>query len=162
MIKRLVAIVTCSMLGVIGAAGVAHSDTVGRYECNMLGTNTPEPIGDRAGHGLVSYQFSCIGVEGLLKGAVYSATHVSEWDGPDGKLVLVGGVHRMPGGLAVTQMQEGTSTIEMKDGKPVGVTGSGKALFKFASGSLASLSGKTLKFVNKSIGFNRFDIEWSE
>ena len=162
MTKRLVAVATCSVLCVIGTAGAAYSDVVGRYECNVVGNAIPEPIGDRAGHGLVSYQFSCVGVEGLLKGAVYSATAVSEWDGPNGKLLLVGGVHRVPGGLAVTQMQEGNVTMEMKDGKPVGSTGSGKALIKLASGTLSSLAGKTLKFANKSIGFNRFDIEWSE
>ncbi|WP_316176722.1 MULTISPECIES: hypothetical protein [unclassified Bradyrhizobium] len=83
-------------------------------------------------------------------------------DGPTGKLVLVGGVHRTPGGLALTQMQEGTATIEMKDGRAVGLAGSGKALIKFTSGALAVLSGKTPKFVTKSIGFNRFDILWSE
>ncbi len=162
MIRRLVTAVTCSVLGLFGVVEVAHSDVIGRYECNVLGVSTPEPIGDRPGHGLAQYQFSCVGVEGLLKGAVYSAMNVSEWDGPNGKLVLVGGVHRTPGGLAVTQMQEGTATIEMKDGKAAGVTGSGRAVIKFASGTLAGLSGKTLKFVNKSIGFNRFDIEWSE
>jgi len=162
MIKRLVTMVACSVLSLIGAVEAAHSDIIGRYECNVLGVSTPEPIGDRPGHGLAQYQYSCVGVEGLLKGAVYSAMNVSEWDGPNGKLILVGGVHRTPGGLAVTQMQEGAVTIEMKDGKAVGLTGSGKAIIKFASGTLAGLSGKTLKFANKSIGFNRFDIEWSE
>jgi hypothetical protein len=160
--KRLFPLLACSALGVIGVASVAHSDIIGRYECNVVGSSIPEPIGDRNGHGLASYQFSCVGVEGLLKGAVYSATAVSEWDGPNGKLLMVGGVHRVPGGLVVTQMQEGKATIEMKDGKAVGSTGSGKALIKFASGTLADLSGKTLRFTNQSIGFNRFDIEWSE
>lgn len=159
---RAIAIIACTVLGVVGSVGVAHADTIGRYECNVFGVSTPEPIGDRAGHGLASYQFSCVGVDGLLKGAVYSATHVSEWAGPEGKLLLVGGVHRIVGGLAVTQMLEGSASIEMKDGKPVGLTGSGKALVQLAAGSLASLSGKTLKFATKSIGLNRFDIVWSE
>src|SRR5262245_54394816 len=134
MSKRLIAIFASSVLGLIGSVGIAHSENIGRYECNVLGTATPEPIGDRAGHGLISYQFSCVGVDGLLKGALYSAMHVSEWDGPNGKIVMVGGIHRIPGGLAVTQMQEGVVTTEMKDGKPVGITGSGKVLMKFAAG----------------------------
>jgi hypothetical protein len=162
MSKRLIAIFASSVLGVIGSVGVTHSENIGRYECNVLGSPNPEPIGDRPGHGLLSYQFSCVGVDGLLKGALYSAMHVSEWDGPNGKLVLVGGIHRIPAGLAVTQMQEGVITTEMKDGKPVGVTGSGKVLWKYASGSLVSLSGKTLNFANKSLGFGRFDIVFSE
>lgn len=162
MTKRLAAMLVCSALPLIGAAGVAHADSIGRYECNVLGTNNPEPIGDRAGHGLVNYQFSCVGVEGLLKGAVYSATHISEWDGPQGTFLMAGGVHRIAGGFAVTQMTEGSGSIVMKDGKPVGSSGSGKATFKFASGPLAALSGKTVKFASKSIGFNRFDLEFAE
>ena len=159
---RAILMIACAMLGIVGSINVAHSDVIGRYECNILGASTPEPIGDRASHGLASYQFSCVGVDGLLKGAVYSAMNVSEWDGSKGKLLLVGGVHRIAGGFAVTQMQKGTASIDMKDGKPAGSTGSGKALVKFATGSLTSLSGKSLKFVTKSIGLNRFDIVWSE
>lgn len=106
MIKRLVTMVTCSVLSLIGAVEVAQSDVIGRYECNALGVSTPEPIGDRPGHGLAQCQFSCVGVEGLRKGAVHSAMNVSEWDGPTGKLVLVGGVHRTPGGLALTKCRK--------------------------------------------------------
>ena len=159
---RLIPTLVCSALCLVGATGLAHSDSIGRYECNVVGTTNPEPIGDRAGHGLVSYQFSCVGVEGLLKGAVYSAMHVSEWDGAQGTFLLAGGVHRAPGGLAVTQMLEGSGSISVKDGKPVGSTGFGKAVFKFASGTLAAISGKAVKFTSKSIGPNRFDLEFAE
>jgi len=162
MTKHLVAMLACSALALIGAAGAAQADSIGRYECNVVGTANPEPVGDRAGHGLLNYQFSCVGVEGLLKGAVYSATHISEWDGPQGTFLMAGGVHRIAGGFAVTQMAEGTGSVVMKDGKPVGTTASGRAIFKFASGPLAPLSGKTLKFASKSIGFNRFDLDFAE
>jgi hypothetical protein len=162
MTKRLVAMLVCSALPLMGATVAAHADSVGRYECNILGTATPEPIGDRAGHGLLNYQFSCVGVEGLLKGVVYTATHISEWDGPQGAFLMAGGVHRTAGGFAVTQMAEGSGAVIMKDGKPVGTASSGKAIFKFASGPLASLSGKTLKFATRSVGFNRFDLEFAE
>ncbi|MGZ5876344.1 MAG: hypothetical protein ACXWKP_30125 [Bradyrhizobium sp.] len=162
MTKRLIATFVCSALGLIGASGIARSETIGRYECNIVGTANPEPIGDRGGHGLVSYQFSCVGVDGLLKDAVYSATHVSEWDGPQGTFLLAGGIHRSAGGFAVTQMSEGTGSIIMKDGKPVGSTGSGKAVFKLASGTLAALSGKPVKFTSKSTGLNRFELEFAD
>ena len=88
MTKHLVAMLACSALALIGAAGAAQADSIGRYECNVVGTANPEPVGDRAGHGLLNYQFSCVGVEGLLKGAVYSATHISEWDGPQGTFLM--------------------------------------------------------------------------
>jgi hypothetical protein len=139
MSKRFIITFVCSALSLIGATAIAHSDTIGRYECNIVGTGNPEPIGNRSGRGLMSCQFSCFGVDGLLKGAVYSAIHVSEWDGPRGTFLLAGGVHRSVGGFAVTQMLEGTGSVITRDGRPVSSTGSGKALFKFASGTLAAL-----------------------
>ena len=101
-------------------------------------------------------------MDGLLKGAVYSASNIGEWDGPQGTFLLAGGIHRIAGGFAVSQLLEGTGSVIMKDGKPVGAIGSGKAVFKFASGTLAALSGKTFKFANKSIGLNWFELEFAE
>ena len=160
--RRFIVTSMCSALSLIGATGFAHSETIGRYECNFVGATIPEPIGDRSGHSLGSYQFSCFGMDGLLKGAVYSAINISEWDGPKGTILLAGGVHRSAGGFAVTQMLEGTLAAVMKDGKAVGSTTSGKAIFKFASGALAAISGKTVNFASKSIGPNRFELEFSE
>ncbi|MGY3482591.1 hypothetical protein ACVW1C_000474 [Bradyrhizobium sp. USDA 4011] len=159
---RLIATFMCSALSFIAFAGVARSETIGRYECNIVGTPNPEPLGDPAGHGLSGYQFSCFGVDGLLKGAVYSATNITEWNGPQATYLLAGGIHRSVGGFAVTQMLEGTGSAIMKDGKPVGSTGSGKAIFKFASGTLAALSGKTVSFTSKSTGLNRFELDFAD
>ena len=72
--NRFTAALMCSALVSVGATGLAYSDTIGRYECSIVGIGSPEPLGDRAGHGLLSYQFSCYGIDGLLKGAVYSAS----------------------------------------------------------------------------------------
>ena len=145
-----------------GGSELAHADTIGKYECNVLGSNAPEPLGDRTGHGLVSYQFSCVGVDGLLKGAVYSAIHVSEWDGTQGKFLLAGGVHRTGNGFAVTRMQEGTGTINVQEGKPIGTASSGIAIFNLGSGTLAALSGKTAKFKSRSTGYGRFVLEFED
>ncbi|MEO8320736.1 MAG: hypothetical protein ABJA75_18200 [Bradyrhizobium sp.] len=162
MIKRFMATIMCSALGLISATGLARSDSIGRYECNVVGSAMPEPVGDHSGHGLSDYQYSCFGVDGILKGAVYSATNITEWDGTKGTFLLAGGIHRTAGGFAATQMLEGTASVIMRDGKPVGTTSSGKAIFKFASGTLAALSGKTVKFATKSVGLNRFELELVE
>jgi hypothetical protein len=50
----------------------------------------------------------------------------------------------------------------MKDGKPAGSDASGKAQFKFASGTLATLSGKAVKFETKPTGVSRFSIEYTD
>jgi hypothetical protein len=161
--KRLVASsILLSALGLIGAGGFAHADTIVRYECNIIGTASQDPIGDREGHNLVTVQYTCFGVEGLLKGAVSTALSVSEWDGPQGKYLSSIGVHRIAGGLASAQLLEGAGSVIIKDGKPVGSESSGKILIKFASGTLAAISGKTLNYIVKPLGPNRFQLEWTE
>jgi hypothetical protein len=161
MSKRFIATFLCSALSLVGANGFALAETIGRYECNVVGAMSPEPIGDREGHSLIFYQFSCFSVDGLLKGAVYTASTASELDGPRRTFLFTGGVHRAPGGFAVTQMMEGTGSVVMKDGKPV-TENSGKALFKFASGTLATISGKAVKWTTKTTGVGRFSLEFAD
>jgi hypothetical protein len=162
MSKRFIVTFLCSALSLMGASGFALAETIGRYECSTVGTASQEPIGDRNGHSLVSTQYSCFGVDGLLKGAVFMGSAIQEWDGPQGTFVYSGGVHRAPGGIAVTQLREGTACVVMKDGKAVGTDSSGKSIFKFASGTLAALSGKDFKFASKPTGVGRFNLDLTD
>ncbi|MEK9285704.1 MULTISPECIES: hypothetical protein [unclassified Bradyrhizobium] len=157
--KRFLVTVACSALGLISVTGFALAETVGRYECSIVGAISQETVGDRDGHLLRSLQYSCLGVEGLLKDAVYTGSSISEWDGPQGTYLSAGGIVRAAGGLAVTQLTEGKGSVVMKDGKPAGSESSGKAVFKLASGTLATLSGKVVKFDTKPTGVGRFSIE---
>jgi hypothetical protein len=102
---------------------------------------------------------SCLGVDGLMKGALYSGLSTSEWDGSQGKYYTGGGTVRAVGGLAVTLLTEGVGSAIMKDGKPAGNEASGKGVFKFASGTLAELSGKADRWQAKPAGFGRFTLE---
>jgi hypothetical protein len=161
--KRFIATFVCSALSLIGASGFAPAETIGRYECSFIGTaSEEEPIGDRTGHSLSSNQYSCFGVDGLLKGAVYTGSSIGEWEGPQGTFFYSGGIHRAPGGLAVSQLTEGTGSLIMKDGKVAGFETSGKTVFKFSSGTLAALSGKIVKFTTKSTGVGRFNTELTD
>jgi hypothetical protein len=90
----------------ISSTDFALAETVGRYECSIVGVVNQEPVGDRDGRLLRSLQFSCLGVQGLLKDAVYTGASISEWDGPKGTYLSAGGIVRTPGGLAVTQLIE--------------------------------------------------------
>jgi hypothetical protein len=159
MSKRFIATFVCSTLSLIGASGFALADTIARYECNVVGPATPEPLGDRNGHGVMVLQYSCFAVDGLMKGAVYTGSTITEWDGPKGTYLFGGGAHRVPGGYAVSQATEGTGAVIMKDGKPAGFETSGKGVFKFASGAIAALSGKAVNFVTKPTGPGRFSLE---
>jgi hypothetical protein len=146
MCKRLSATFVCSAFSLIAATGFALADTIGRYQCANIGAIAQEPLGDRDGHVMLSFEYSCQGVDGLLKEAVSTAFSVGEWDGPKGTLLASLGLHRAPGGFAVGQLLEGTASVVMKDGKPIGAESTGKTIFKFASGTLAALSGRTVNF----------------
>ena len=157
--KRLVFTVVCSTLGLINASGFALAKTLGKLECSVVGAVSQEPIGDKDGHRLTTVQYACSGVGGLLKDAVYSGSSLAEWDGPQARYLSGGGIIRTAGGFAVTQITEGTGAAVMKDGKPAGSESSGKGLIKFASGTLAALSGKADRWEAKPAGFGRFSLE---
>ncbi|MBX9645741.1 MAG: hypothetical protein K2X57_01635 [Xanthobacteraceae bacterium] len=160
--KHLIPTLAFSMLGLIATGSLAHSDTIAHYECSVIGLPGPEPIGDRPDHSLLTVEYSCVGIDGLLKGAVYTASNTVEWDGPKGTFLVGGGMHRIPGGRAVMQMVEGTASAVMKDGKLVGNQTSGKTIVKFASGPFAALSGKTIRFVTTPMNPVRFAIEFTD
>ena len=98
MTKRLFVTLFCTAATLIGTAGLAQAELIGRYQCNVIGTAVPEPLGDRNGHSIVNFGYSCVGVEGLLKDAVVTAFSASEWDGPKTTTVTALAVHRAPGG----------------------------------------------------------------
>jgi hypothetical protein len=157
--KRFIVTVACATLGLISAGGSALAGPVGRFECSVMGAVSQDPIGDKDGHRITTVQYSCLGVEGLLKDAVYSGASTSEWDGPRGTYLTGGGTIRTAGGLAVTQLTEGSGSAIMKDGKPAGNEASGKGMFKFASGTFAALSGKADRWEAKPAGFGRFTLD---
>jgi hypothetical protein len=158
MIRHFLVAVVSSSLSVIGATKFALAETVGRFECTVVGAASQEPIGDK-GHLLRSLQYSCLGMEGLLKGALYTGSTTSEWHGSQGTYLSGGGTIRGAGGIVVTQLTEGTGSVIIKEGKPAGTEASGKGLFKFASGTLAALSGKANRWEAKPAGFGRFTLE---
>lgn len=158
--KRFIFAVVYSSLSLIGASSAAMAETMGRWECSYVGPVSQEPIGDKDGHRIVNVEYSCLGVEGAVLGTLYTGSVTSEWDGPQGKYIAGGGTIRGAGGLAVSFLTEGTGSMVMKDGKPIGTQGSGKGAFQFASGTLAALSGKTDTWQTKPAGFGRFTLEF--
>jgi hypothetical protein len=144
------------------AGGAARAELIGRYECNIVGTLGQEPIGDRPGHMLVSFQYSCYGVDGLMKGALYTASVASEWENQKGVYLYGAGIHRMTDGLAVIQLTEGTGTVAMQNGTPAISQADGKVVFKLASGSLASLAGKTVDFTARLTSPGHFIYEMND
>ena len=79
MSKRLIASILVSVFGLIGATGVALADTIGRYECNIIGQTSLEPIGDRDGHLLRSYDFPAWVWTASSKGQCILPTLSASW-----------------------------------------------------------------------------------
>jgi hypothetical protein len=59
-------------------------------------------------------------------------------------------------------MQEGSGSTIIQDGKPVGTTSSGTAIFNLGSGTLSPLAGRVAKFKSKSIGSSRLALEFED
>ena len=156
------AVLLCSAIILSAPGSAARAEVLAHYECSVIGPAIPEPIGDRPGHALATVQFSCFAADGAMKGAVYTAVNVTEWDGPRGTFQFAGGVHRITGGFAVTQMSEGSAAVIIRDGQPAGSESHGKAMIKYATGTLARFDGKAVGFVTKPAGLGRFTLDFTD
>ncbi|MCP3380089.1 hypothetical protein NLM31_06525 [Bradyrhizobium sp. CCGUVB4N] len=160
--KAILTVVLCSVFGLLGLNVVALADSTRRFDCTIDGTDR-EPVGDRNGqHIIVSLQYTCRVADGPLKDAGITAISVSEWDGEKGTYLASLDVHRALEGFAVGQLLEGIGSSVMENNRTDGIAASGKTVFKFASGSLAALSGKTIRFTTKPAGARRFEIEFTD
>jgi hypothetical protein len=81
-----------------------------------------------------------------LDGSLTTAQEIWEWDGPNAKLLLESGVIRKPGAIVTFELTEGKLALTMTDGKVTGFTASGKGRWPTASGTAASLAGKSWTF----------------
>ncbi|MGV7213443.1 hypothetical protein [Bradyrhizobium sp. UFLA05-112] len=155
------AIVVLFIFGLLEVKRCALADTIRRYDCTIDGTDR-EPIGDRIEHVVVSLQYTCRVEDGPLKDAGITAISVSEWDSEKGRYLASLDVHRALEGFAVGQLLEASGSSVMQDKRAAGIAASGKTVFKFASGSLAALLGKTVKFTTKPVGSRRFELEFTD
>ncbi|MGY8684833.1 hypothetical protein Q2941_44865 [Bradyrhizobium sp. UFLA05-153] len=161
MTQRFLVTVLCSAFELIGMSRVALADTIGRYDCNIVAT-AREPLGDRNEHDIVSFQYTCRGVDGLFEDAIATMIAVAESDNEEATYLASFGLHRSPDGFAAEQLLDGIGDIVMEDGKVVGLEAYGKTSFKFASGTLESLAEKTVKFTTKPTGVGRFELKFTE
>jgi len=86
-----------------------------------------------------------------VKGAVYTGSFTSEWDGLKEPICLAGGLSGRRG-LAVTQITEGKGSAVMKDGKPAGSESSGKAAVQVRFRHACSAVGKDGRWETQTNG----------
>lgn len=143
-----------SIAAVIGLSGssAAESSHSYRLSCHAIGNSPAEPLGDREGHALTVGQATCRVEGGPLDGGVQTGMVIWEWDGPNGVALSGMGVTRKPGATAVVAIMEAKAALTVVDGKITGIAGSGRAVYKVATGSAASLQGKTYTYTFGSTG----------
>jgi hypothetical protein len=130
------------------------------YTCQGVGTDTPEPLGDREGHSLEAGQYSCRAESGQQAGGVTTGTGIWEWDGPKAILISSSGVTRKPGATSAYKFTEGTQTLTLTDGKVTGCTGSGRGTNAVATGGWASMAGTSFACTWKCVGpSSQFSVE---
>jgi hypothetical protein len=98
-------------------------------------------------------------VGGLLDGSLLTAQEIWEWDGTNAKMLLESGVIRKPGALATYELTEGKLALTMTDGKVTGFTASGKGRWPTATGTAASLAGKSWTWKSRAAGAGQWEGE---
>jgi hypothetical protein len=138
-------------LGAFAPSAFAQETTV-TATCQAVGGGAPEPLGDREGHSISVGQVSCRVDDGLMSGGVLSGTDIWEWDSPNAVMLSNSGVIRKPGTTVVYVETAGKLALTMADGKVTGWTASGRATYAMATGSAASLAGKSFTYTAKPTG----------
>jgi hypothetical protein len=145
----------------LAAPGATAQELHGHNICRSVGGFAPEQLGDREGHALLISRSSCQATEGPYAGGVQDETNVLEWDGPKAKELSAYGVARKPGATLAFQHTDGTVEVTMTDGKPSGWTAAGHGVVTLATGSWASLNGKTFEWTGKGTGPNVFEADYT-
>jgi hypothetical protein len=127
--------------------------------CQDVGGFAAEPVGDREGHSISVDPYSCRVTSGPMSGGVETGTIIWEWDKTNAVEVSLGGVVRKPGAIVVYQGAEGKIALTMDDGKVTGCTASGRGRWVTATGTAASLAGKSFTWTSKCTGPGQFETE---
>ena len=88
-----------------------------------------------------------------------TAQEIWEWDGTNAKMLLESGVFRKPGAIVTYELTEGKLALTMTDGKVTGFTASGKGRFPTATGTAASLAGKSWTWKSWAAGAGQWEGE---
>ena len=146
-------------LTMLGVHSFAQTPITYKCLCQNIGTGPQEPLGDREGHAVSVTSYTCRVEGGPLDGGVLTGTTIYEWDKTNAVGLSGNGVVRKAGGTAVYQLGEFKNSLTMADGKVTGFVGSGQGTYKMATGSAASLAGKTFSYVVRPNGSSQFVID---
>ncbi len=140
-------------------SAIAQENTIA-WTCQENGPVQLEPLGDREGHSILVEEPSCRAETGPLAGGVQTSVLLWEWDGPNAVMLSGSGVIRKPGATVVWKGTEAKVALTMTDGKVTGWTVSGRGAYVLATGSWASMAGKSFTWTGKPVGpASQFSLE---
>jgi len=145
-------------LSAAAPTAVAQENTF-TLSCQAVGGGGSEPLGDRDCHSISVNLDSCRAETGPMSGGVLTGSSIWEWDGTNAVVLAHNGVVRKPGFTVVYQHTEGKLALTIADGKVTGWTASGKGHWPLATGSAASLAGKSYTWTAKSTGPTLYTVE---
>lgn len=151
--------VCVAALALLAAGAAAQSGAVDKLHCQNVGSAVPESLGDREGHALSVNHISCRVEGGAMDGGILTGTTISEWDKGQATVLSGVGVTRKPGAVTVYQHTEGKISMVMSDGKPSGITGSGRGRMTMATGSAAPMAGRSYSFTFRTTAPNQFVVD---
>lgn len=151
---HLLTIAATALAAALSPSALAQTAGVMKSTCQTVGIVTTEPIGDRPGHAIAMNTYSCRNEGGATDGTVMTGSNIREIDAGGIVSFSQNGVVRKPGAIAVYEL-----TADKMSMSQTGFSGESKGTYKFASGSLAPLSGKSFSSKYHSIGGGQFVIE---
>lgn len=153
-------IICAAALALASAGADAQSGSTVKLHCFSVGNGAPpEALGDREGHAVSVGQVSCRVEGGLTDGGIFTGSTIAEWDKGSAVVLSASGITRKPGAVVASQTTEGKQALVMTEGKVTGMTGSGRGRYTLATGSAASLAGKTFSYTFSTTGPGQFLVE---
>jgi len=152
-------VVAMGLLGLFVASSSAQAPQTYRYLCQSVGTGPQEPLGDRDGHSVSVYSYSCRVEGGPLDGGVVTGSAIYEWDKTKAVGLTGNGVVRRPGAMAVFQLSDFTNALTVVDGKVTGFLAAGHGTYKLATGAAAPLGGRTYTYTGRPNGPGQFTVD---
>jgi hypothetical protein len=89
-----------------------------------------------------------------------TSTSTWEFEKTDAILISSSAVFRKPGAIAVGRLSEGKIVLTITNGKVTGVTSWARGNWPIATGSAASLAGKSFTATGKDAGPGQFVLEY--
>jgi len=147
------------VLSMLGAYSFAQTAITYKGICHNIGIAPQEPLGDREGHAISVSPYTCRLEGGPLDGGVLTGVSIYEWDKANAVGLSGNGVGRKAGASWVYQLGEFKNALTMADGKVTGFLATGQGTYKMATGTAASLAGKTFSYTARPSGTGQFVID---